>query len=569
MTTELTAVVVTMLFTIATSVPIGLYMARVFSGQRTSLDAVFLPIESLVLQVSGVDASDSQNWKEYSRSLLISNVVMWLACFALLSLQHVLPLNPDGIGAMEPTLSFNTVSSFTTNTNLQHYSGETGLSYLSQMIVITFLQFVTAATGMAALVAIIRALGGNQLTKLGHFYVDMTRASVRVLLPLALLVGTIAISQGTPMTFAGAAKATTLEGQEQTIARGVTAAEVAIKQLGTNGGGYFGPNSAHPFENPTPLSNFVQTWAIAIIPMGMVWTLGAMIQRRRLAVVLFTTMLALYVPMVAMGVASELGGNPAISAMGIDQSSGSMEGKEVRFGAAMSALWAVTTTVTSNGSVNSMHDSMTPLGGLMPMIGMWLNNVFGGVGVGFINMLIYVIVAVFIAGMMIGRTPEFLGKKVEGKEVKLASIALLWHPLAILVGTAVACWVWATTADPATALAWLKNPGSHGFSEMLYEFTSAAANNGSGFEGLGDNTAFWNISTGVVMLLSRYIPIIAPLALAASLAAKPAAPETAGSLRADSATYGFTLWAVVIILGLLMFMPVAVLGPIAEHLAMK
>ena len=448
MTTELTAVVVTMLFTIATSVPIGLYMARVFSGQRTSLDAVFLPIERLVLKVTGVDAGYSQNWKEYSRSLLISNVVMWLACFALLSLQHVLPLNPDGIGAMEPTLSFNTVSSFTTNTNLQHYSGETGLSYLSQMIVITFLQFVTAATGMAALVAIIRALGGNQLTKLGNFYVDMTRASVRVLLPLALLVGTIAISQGTPMTFAGAARATTLEGQEQTIARGVTAAEVAIEQLGTNGGGYFGPNSAHPFENPTPVSNFVQTWAIAIIPMGMVWTLGAMIQRRRLAVVLFTTMLALYVPMVAMGVGSELGGNAAISAMGIDQSSGSMEGKEVRFGAGLSALWAVTTTVTSNGSVNSMHDSMTPLGGLVPMIGMWLNNVFGGVGVGFINMLIYVIVAVFIAGMMIGRTPEFLGKKVEGKEVKLASIALLWHPLAILVGTAVACWVWATTADP-------------------------------------------------------------------------------------------------------------------------
>ena len=313
----------------------------------------------------------------------------------------------------------------------------------------------------------------------------------------------------------------------------------------------------------------MQTWAIAIIPMGMVWTLGAMIQRRRLAGVLFITMLALYVPMVAMGVASELGGNPAIGAMGIDQSSGSMEGKEVRFGAALSALWAVTTTVTSNGSVNSMHDSMTPLGGLMPMIGMWLNNIFGGVGVGFINMLIYVIVAVFIAGMMIGRTPEFLGKKIEGKEVKLASIALLWHPLAILVGSAVACWVWATTADPGTALAWLKNPGSHGFSEMLYQFTSAAANNGSGFEGLGDNTAFWNISTGVVMLLSRYIPIIAPLALAASLAAKPAAPETAGSLRADSATYGFTLWAVVIILGLLMFMPVAVLGPIAEHLAMK
>ncbi len=280
-------------------------------------------------------------------------------------------------------------------------------------------------------------------------------------------------------------------------------------------------------------------------------------------------MLAIYLPMVVVGVAQEAGGNPAIAAMGVDQSTGSMEGKEVRLGAGLSALWAVTTTVTSNGSVNAMHDSLTPLGGLMPLIGMWLNNIFGGVGVGFINMLIFVIVAVFVAGMMIGRTPEFLGKKVEAREMKLASLALLWHPLAILVGTAVACYVWITTDDPGTALAWLKNPGPHGFSEMLYEFTSAAANNGSGFEGLGDNTPFWNISTGLVMLLSRYIPIIAPLALAASLAAKPAAPETAGSLPADSAMFGVTLWGVIVILGLLMFMPVAVLGPIAEHLALR
>ena len=375
--------------------------------------------------------------------------------------------------------------------------------------------------------------------------------------------------QGTPMTFEGAAKATTVEGQEQTIARGVTAGVVSIKQLGTNGGGYFGPNSTHPYENPTPLSNFVETWSITIIPMSMVVMLGYMVGRRKLAVVIFATMLAIYLPMVVFGVAQEAGGNPAIAAMGVDQSTGSMEGKEVRFGAGLSALWAVTTTVTSNGSVNAMHDSLTPLGGLMPLIGMWLNNIFGGVGVGFINMLIFVIVAVFVAGMMIGRTPEFLGKKVEAKEMKLASLALLWHPLAILVGTAVACYVWATTADPGTALAWLKNPGPHGFSEMLYEFTSAAANNGSGFEGLGDNTPFWNISTGLVMLLSRYIPIIAPLALAGVLAAKPAAPETAGSLSADSATFGFTLWAVIVILGLLMFMPVAVLGPIAEHLALQ
>jgi len=385
-------------------------------------------------------------------------------------------------------------------------------------------------------------------------------------LPLALLVGAILLSQGSPMTFQGAAKAKMLEGAEQTIARGVVAPMVAIKQLGTNGGGYFGPNSAHPYENPTPLSNLVEMWSITVIPMAMVWTLGMMVGRRKLAVVIFVTMLAVYLPMVTFAVSQEYAGNPAITHMGVDQSSGSMEGREVRFGAGLSATWAVTTTVTSNGSVNSMHDSLTPLAGLMPMIGMWLNNIFGGVGVGFINMLIYVIVAVFVAGTMIGRTPEFLGKKVEPKEMKLASIALLLHPLLILTGGAIACYVWVHTPDPNTTLAWLHNPGPHGFSEMLYEFSSATANNGSGFEGLGDNTPFWNISTGLVMLLARYIPIIAPLALAASLAAKPAAPETAGSLRADTATYGFTLWSVILILGLLMFMPVAVLGPIAEHL---
>jgi K+-transporting ATPase ATPase A chain len=569
MGTEYVAVGFTILFTMATSLLLGRYMFHVFSGRRTLLDPVLVPIERLVLRLTGVDTAQEQDWKRYSLSLLISNVFMWLATWTIVTLQQYLPLNPDAVSNMEPTLAFNTISSFTTNTNLQHYSGETGLSYLSQIFAITFLQFVTAATGVAACIAMIRGLAGNRLKTLGNFYVDLTRATVRVFLPLGLLVGLVLLSQGSPMTFEGAATATTVEGAEQTIARGVVAPMVAIKQLGTNGGGYFGPNSTHPYENSTPLSNFAETWSILVIPMAMVWTLGYFTSRRKLAITVFAVMLALYVPMVAFAVSQEAAGNPAITRMGVDQSTGSMEGKEVRFGAGLSALWAVTTTVTSNGSVNAMHDSLTPLAGLMPMVGMWLNNIFGGVGVGFINMLIFIVVAVFVAGMMIGRTPEFLGKKVEAKEMKLASLALLWHPLAILVGTAIACYVWATTADPGTALAWLKNPGSHGFSEMLYEFSSAAANNGSGFEGLGDNTPFWNISTGLVMLLSRYIPIIAPVALAASLAAKPAAPETAGSLRADSATFGFTLWAVVVILGLLMFMPVAVLGPIAEHLALR
>jgi K+-transporting ATPase ATPase A chain len=569
MAAEMIGVVVTIAVTIATSLAVGQYMFAVFSGGRTFIDRLLVPIERLILAATGVDRAHQQDWREYAVSLLTSNVVMWLATFAIVTFQHLLPLNPDGIGGMEPTLAFHTVSSFTTNTNLQHYSGETGLSHFSQMFAVVFLQFVTAATGMAAGVAVMRALAGTRLTQIGSCYVDMTRAAVRVLLPMSLALAMFLMWQGTPMTFEGAAKAVTVEGAEQTIARGVVAAEVAIKQLGTNGGGYFGPNSAHPYENPTPLTNVVETWAIAVIPMGMVWTLGYITRRRRLAVVIFSVMLALYLPMVALAVAQEGGGNPAIAATGVDQSTGSMEGKELRFGAASSALWAVTTTVTSNGSVNAMHDSLTPLGGLIPMAGMWLNNIFGGVGVGFLNMLIFIIVAVFVSGMMIGRTPEFLGKKVEAREMKFASIALLWHPLAILVGTAIACYAWFSTPDPASTLAWLKNPGPHGFSEMLYEFTSAAANNGSGFEGLGDNTPFWNIATGLVMLVSRYIPIVAPLALAGALAVKPAAPETVGSLRADSATFAFMLWAVVVILGLLMFMPVAVLGAIAEHLALR
>ena len=568
MGTEIPAVVLTIVILIATSVPVGRYMARVFSGGPTWLDPIFMPIERLVLRLSMVDINEQQDWKAYSRSIIVSNVFMWLGTFAIVSLQARLFLNPDGIPNMEPTLAFNAISSFTTNTNLQHYSGESGLSYLSQMGFATFLQFVTAAAGMAALIAIIRALAGSRSTALGNFWVDMTRAAVRVLLPLAIVVASILIWQGSPMTFEGAAKVTTVEGQEQTIARGPVAAMVAIKQLGTNGGGFFGPNSSHPYENPAPVSNLVENWSILIIPMGMVWTLGEMLRRRRLAVVIFATMLALYLPLLVFAVNQEFQGNTAIAAMGVDQSTGSMEGKEVRFGAGLSALWAVSTTATSNGSVNSMHDSMTPLGGLVPMIGMWLNNIFGGVGVGFINMFIFIIVTVFVTGMMVGRTPEFLGKKVEGREMKLASLALLLHPLLVLAGTAVACYVWATTPDAGTALAWLKNPGPHGFSEMLYEFSSAAANNGSGFEGLGDNTPFWNILTGLAMLLGRYIPIIAPLALAASLAGKPAAAETVGSLRPDSATFGIALWSVVVVLGLLMFMPVAVLGPIAEYLAL-
>jgi potassium-transporting ATPase potassium-binding subunit len=553
MNAEVAGVALMVLAPIATSLPLGLYMARVLTGKRTFLDPALLPIERAILRLSRIDPSEEMDWRRYARALVVSNACMWVATFLIVSLQGVLPGNPDGIVGMAPTLAFHTVSSFVTNTDLQHYGGETGLSYLSQMIVVTFLQFTTAATGIAAAAAVARALGGSGIHTLGNFYVDVTRASVRVLLPLAIVVSVILMSQGTPMTFAGAVHARTIEGHEQTIARGVVAAEVGIKQIGTNGGGYFGPNSTHPYENPTPLANFVELWSMLAIPMAMVVAVASVLRRPRLGVMLFATMMALYLPLVAVAVQQEI--------------HGSMEGKEVRIGRAASALWAVSTTVTSNGSVDSMHDSLTPLAGLTAMVGMWLNNVFGGVGVGFINMLVYVVVAAFVAGMMVGRTPELLGKRVEAYEMKLASLTLLLHPLLVLGGTAVGSHLWASTSDPASALGWLGNPGPHGFSEMLYEFSSAAANNGSGFEGLKDNTPFWNLSTGLVMLLGRYVPIIAPLALAASLGKKTTVPETEGSLPVDGLTFGFTLWAVVLILGVLMFMPVGVLGPLAETLA--
>ncbi|MGE3190284.1 MAG: potassium-transporting ATPase subunit KdpA, partial [Vicinamibacterales bacterium] len=493
-----------MALTAASALPLGWYIARVVTGRRTWLDPVLGPIERAVLRVTGTDSRE-QSWQAYAGSLVVSSLVMWVTGYLLLRMQGLLPLNPDGIAGMEPTLAFNTISSFVTNTNLQHYSGETGLSYLSQLAVIAFLQFTTAATGIAAAVAITRALGGNRQATIGNFYVDCTRAAVRVLLPLAVVVAIVLVSQGVPMTLEGAVRAATPDGTTQAIARGVVAAEVAIKQIGTNGGGYFGPNSSHPFENPTPLTNVVETWAILVIPMAMVVALGAILRRPRLAGMLFAVMLALYVPLAGTAVSQETSGSPAMAALGVT-GGGPMEGKEVRHGVALSALWAVSTTATSNGSVNAMHDSLSPLASLAPLTGMWINAIFGGVGVGLINMLVYVVVTVFIAGMMIGRTPELLGKAVDSHEVKLASLVLLLHPLLVLGGTALAARTWTSTPDPGTALGWLHNPGSHGFTEMLYEFSSASANNGSGFEGLGDDTPFWNIATGLVMLLGRYVP---------------------------------------------------------------
>jgi K+-transporting ATPase ATPase A chain len=506
--------------------------------------------------IGGSLARKEQNWKQYLLALLAFNAVSFTVTFLILALQQYLPFNPDGKTELEGSLIFNTAASFVTNTNLQHYSGEVAMSYGSQLGALMWQQFISAATGIAALAALARGLSGR--TNMGNFFVDLQRAAFLVLLPVALVVAVCLVLGGMPMTFDGSAIATTLEGIEQTIARGPVAAFVAIKQLGTNGGGWFGPNSTQPFENPTFWTNVLETMAIIVIPMACVWMVGRMVGKMRHAAVVFGVMAVLMLTRVGFAVWFEQTPTQAFASLPIEQTTGNLEGKELRFGSAAGPTWAVLTTSTSNGSVDAMHDSLNPLTGLMPLIGMWLNEDFGGVGVGFINMFVYIILAVFLAGMMVGRTPEYMGRRVEAYEVKLAVIATLWHSFAILGFTA----LFAMTPWGAATL---NNVGAHGFSEILYEFSSASANNGSGFEGLGDNTDPWNIATGLVMLLSRFIPIILPLAIAGSLAAKRPAAESAGTLGTEGPTFGVMLFVTIVIIGALTFFPAAALGPIADH----
>jgi K+-transporting ATPase ATPase A chain len=512
-------------------------------------------VTSLFQAIGGSLTRRDQDWKRYVVALLVFNVVMFIVCFTILAMQQVLPFNPDGKQALEGSLIYNTTASFVANTNLQHYSGEVAMSYLSQLAALMWLQFVSAAVGLAALAALARGLAGRSL---GNFFVDIQRATFLVLLPLAIVVAVLLLATGVPMTFNGSAVATTLEGVQQTIARGPVAAFVSIKQLGTNGGGFFGPNSTHPLENPSFWSNVLQTISIIIIPMACVWMFGRIIGRVKHAAVLFTVMVILMGARISGAIGFESEPTHAFGSLPITQDVGNLEGKELRFGVAAGPVWAVLTTSTSNGSVNAMHDSLNPLTGLMPMIGMWLNEDFGGVGVGMINMFMYIIVGVFIAGMMIGRTPEYLGWRVEAKEVKFAMMGLLSHGFFILLGTA----IFAVTPWGADTL---NNIGPHGFSEILYEFSSAAANNGSGFEGLGDNTVAWNVATGTIMMLARFIPIILPLAIVGSLSAKRRATESSGTLSVEDGTFAGMLTATVLIVGALTFFPAATLGPIAEH----
>lgn len=536
------------------SIPLGHYMRWAMdplpdSGRGQSWTRLFE-------RIGGGAARREQEWKAYLLTMLVFNIIMFTVTFAILATQQYLPLNPDAKGALDPALIFNTAASFVTNTNLQHYSGEVSMSYLAQLAGLMWLQFVSAATGIAVLVAMARGLAGRQV--FGNFLVDVQRASFLVLLPIAILFAVLLAIGGMPMTLDGAVHATTLEGVAQTIARGPVAAFVAIKQIGTNGGGFFGPNSTHPFENPSFWTNGLSMIGIILIPTAAVWMFGRIIGKPGHARVIALVMLAFLLAKIGGAVYFEQTPTQAFAHLPIAQDVGNLEGKELRFGTAGGPLWSVLTTSTSNGSVGAMHDSLNPMTGLMPMIGMWLNSTFGGVGVGMINMFLYIIVAVFVAGMMVGRTPDYLGHKVEGREVKLAVMALAAHAFLILVPTA----IFAATAWGEGTVA---NPGPHGFSEILYEFSSSTANNGSGFEGLGDGTNPWNIATGLVMLLARFIPIILPLAIVGSFVSKKRVAQTAGSLGVENATFGVMLTITIVIFGALTFFPAAALGPVAEQ----
>ncbi|MFT3846682.1 MAG: potassium-transporting ATPase subunit KdpA [Lacibacter sp.] len=564
MNTEITGILLMFGLSLAIGIPLGKYIARVYAGEKTLLDPVMNPLEKLFFRISGINAGKQMNWKQHMVAMLFINLVWFLLGMFVLMNQSWLPLNPDGNPNMSPDLAFNTSISFVVNCNLQHYSGETGLSYLGQLFLM-FLQFVSAATGMAAAAVLFFALKEKSTTELGNFYQLFLKSITRVLLPISIIIAILFLLNGMPMGFAGKDTITSLQGDTINVSRGPVAAFIPIKHLGTNGGGFFGANSAHPLENPSYFSNIVEMVAQLIIPFAMVFALGFFLRRKKLAWMIFTVMTAGFLLLAIPNIIMETKGNPAIAAMGIDNSLGAMEGKEVRIGAAASGFWSIVTTVISTGSVNAMHDSTMPLSGMNELLAMMINAFYGGCGVGLLNFFIFIILAVFISGLMVGRTPEFMGKKVEAREMKIAMIIALLHPLLILAGTALSSYL--VIHNPANG-AWLNNPGYHGFSEMLYEYTSSAANNGSGFEGLGDNNLWWNISTGFVLILGRFLPIIGPVAIAGLLAKKKYIPESAGTLKTDTSTFGIMIIAVIAIITALAFFPALALGPVAEYFSM-
>jgi len=562
MNTELTGVILNFVLLVLLAIPLGSYIGKVFTGRPTWCDALFNPIDRCFYRLSGINPGREMTWKQQLKAMLTINVAWYVLSMLVLTNMAWLPLNPDHNPSMSMDLAFNTTISFITNTNLQHYSGETGISYLGQMMLMLW-QFTSAASGMAICALVFKAMQEKTGPLLGNFYYYFVRSCTRVLFPLSFLLATVLAFNGVPMTFKGKDTVTTLEGATQHISRGPAAAFVAIKQLGTNGGGFYGANSANPMENPNYLTNLLEALSIMLIPMALVFSLGYVLKRKKLSLVIFGVMTVGFLMLLIPTLHNEMAGNPALARLGISQAAGSMEGKETRIGAAASANWAIYTTCTSNGSVNAMHDSLTPLSGMTALLGMMANCLFGGIGVGFLNFYIFIILGVFVSGLMVGRTPEFLGKKIEAKEMKIAMIVALLHPLLILSGTALSCYL--LVHHPAAGAGWLNNKGHHGFSEMLYEFTSSAANNGSGFEGLGDNTPFWNIACGIVMILSRYLPIIGPVAIAGLLAQKKYIPQAGGTLRTDTATFGLMVFAIILIIAALSFFPALTLGPIAEY----
>lgn len=559
-------ILITLLIYMVLVIPIGIYLYHVATKQRTFADPVFDRIDGMIYRICRINRED-MHWKTYALNLLMTNAVMILIGYLVLRLQGLLFLNPNGIASMEESLSFNTIISFMTNTNLQHYSGESGLSYLSQTAVIIFMMFTSAATGYAACMAFCRGMAGRPM---GNFYEDMVRNTTRILIPISFIAGMLLIWQGTPQNFHANFTVSTLEGKWQDIAAGPIAALEAIKHVGTNGGGFLGANSSTPLENPTIISNLVELYSMMILPGACVIAFGNMIADKRKKEgkkslfgrqgrTVFAAMAIIFLIGVTVCFAAESAGNPVLAGIGLNQDMGSYEGKEVRFGIAQSALFTTTTTSFTTGTVNNMHDSLTPLGGLVPLLHMMLNCVFGGKGVGLMNMVMYVILAVFICGLMIGRTPEYLGKKIEGKEMKLVAVCLIIHPLLILGFSALA-------VSTAGGLAGITNPGFHGLSQVLYEYSSSAANNGSGFEGLADNSVFWNLTTGIAMYFGRFPAIILQLAIAGSIFAKRRVNETVGTLRTDNVVFTLILVFVVYIFAALTFFPALALGPVAEHL---
>jgi potassium-transporting ATPase potassium-binding subunit len=570
MNAELTGVIVTFLLTVLLAIPLGKYFARVFSGERTITDFMN-PLERFIFRICSIDPKKSMNWKEFLKAMLTINLLWFVYGFFMLIYQDKLPLNPDGNPGQTPDLAFNSIISFVTNTNLQDYSGESGATYLTQLFVFTFLQFVSAATGIACLIAVFNGLKEKTTNNLGNFWNLFVKSTTRILLPLSIIVAVILAFNGTPTSFKGKDTITTLQGDTVQVSRGPAAAMIAIKQAGTNGGGYYGANSAVPFENPNYLTNMVEAILIPLVSIALIFAFGYYIKRKKFAYMIMGVMTFLFVLFCINNIYFETKGNPELDKMGIAQHTGAMEGKEVRLGAAATAYWSVATTSTSNGSVNGMHDSLMPLSGGVVMIDMMINALYGGVGVGLLNFFIFIIIAVFISGLMVGRTPEFMGHKVEAREVKIAAIVTLLSAFLIKAGTAFAAYMFVHHPNIDWAVkpsAWLNNSGQHGFSEMLYQYTSCNANNGSGFEGLADNDIWWNVTGGIVMLLARFLPIIGPVAIVGLLANKKHIPESAGTLRTDSTTFGVMVIVVIVIVTALSYFPPLALGPIAEYFGM-